>query len=90
MSYCLHKMPIIGELEPGVWAATGFGGHGLNTTAMAGCLIASAITEGNERWRRFSPYGPTWAGGPLGRLGAQLGCWWMQARDYRDERRSSS
>jgi glycine/D-amino acid oxidase-like deaminating enzyme len=90
MSYCLHKMPIIGELEPGVWAATGFGGHGLNTTAMAGCLIASAITEGDERWRRFSPYGPVWAGGPLGRLGVQLGYWWMQARDYRDERRSSS
>jgi len=87
MSYCLHKMPVIGELEPGVWAATGFGGHGLNTTAMAGCLIASAVVEGDDRWRQFSSYGPVWAGGLFGRLGVQLSYWWMQARDYRDERR---
>jgi len=90
MAYCIHKMPLIGELEPGVWMATGFGGHGLNTTAMAGCLIASAIVEGDKRWRRFTPYGPVWSGGPIGRAGVQLGYWWMQARDYRDERVSRS
>ena len=90
MSYCLHKMPVIGELEPGIWAATGFGGNGLNTTAMAGCLVASAITEGDERWRLFAPYSPVWAGGPFGQLGVQCSYWWMQARDYRDERWKSS
>lgn len=90
MSYCVHKMPVIGELEPGIWVATGFGGHGLNTTAMAGCLIASAIGEGDERWRQFAAYGPVNSGGPLGRWGVQLGYWWMRARDYRDERRSGS
>ena len=86
MGYCLHKMPIIGELSPRIWAATAFGGHGINTTAMAGILIASAIAENDERWRDFAVYQPRWAGGMLGRLGVQLSYWGMQVRDRFDER----
>ena len=44
----MHRMPQIGELGPGVWLASGFGGHGLNTTAMAGNIIARAIVEGDR------------------------------------------
>ena len=40
MAYAVHKMPQIGELAPGYWLASAFGGHGLNTTAMAGEMIA--------------------------------------------------
>ena len=87
MAYCLDKMPIIGEIQPGIWAATGFGGHGLNTTAMAGILIASAIANDDQRWRDFSPYPPRWAGGLAGRAGVQLSYWAMQARDWLDETR---
>ncbi|MGI9400585.1 MAG: NAD(P)/FAD-dependent oxidoreductase, partial [Rhizobiaceae bacterium] len=36
MAYPVYKMPIIAKLDDTLWAATGFGGHGLNTTAMAG------------------------------------------------------
>ena len=43
----MHRMPQIGELGPGVWLASGFGGHGLNTTAMAGNIVARAIVEGD-------------------------------------------
>src|ERR1700730_17765001 len=32
----VHGMPQIGRLRPGLWVASGFGRHGLNTTAMAG------------------------------------------------------
>ena len=39
MAYAVHKMPQIGELAPGYWLAGAFGGHGLNTTAMAGEMI---------------------------------------------------
>lgn len=85
MGYALHKMPIIGELAPGLWVATAFGGHGLNTTAMAGLLIARAIAGENDAVRRFAPFGPRWAGGPLGRAGVQLSYWAMQARDRMDE-----
>src|SRR4029077_968777 len=35
----VHRMPQIGELGAGVWLPSGFGGHGLNTPAMAGTLI---------------------------------------------------
>ncbi|HWM83685.1 MAG TPA: FAD-binding oxidoreductase [Pseudolabrys sp.] len=64
----IHRMPQIGELMPGVWVASGFGGHGLNTTAMAGDLIARGIVEGDETWRLFAPYELVWAGGTFGRV----------------------
>ena len=86
MGYAIHKMPIISELEPGLWCATAFGGHGLNTTAMAGQLIASAITQGDDRWRQFSPFGPAWAGGVIGRAGTQAAYWLMQGCDWLEEK----
>jgi glycine/D-amino acid oxidase-like deaminating enzyme len=66
MGYALHRMPQIGELRPGVWIASAFGGQGLNTTAMAGELIAAAIGEHDDRWRQFIPFGLVWAGGAWG------------------------
>ncbi|HEX3710177.1 MAG TPA: FAD-binding oxidoreductase [Pseudolabrys sp.] len=71
----VHRMPQIGEMEPGVWVASGFGGHGLNTTAMAGELIARGIVDGDQTWRLFAPYELVWAGGRLGRALAQ-GIYW--------------
>jgi glycine/D-amino acid oxidase-like deaminating enzyme len=88
MGYAIHKMPVIGPFGPNRWAATGFGGHGLNTTAMAGLLMARAIAEGDDEWKRFSSFGAPWAGGPVGRLGVQLTSWGMQWRDWLEERRS--
>ncbi len=90
MGYAVHKMPIIAALEPGLWTSTGHGGHGLNTTAMAGQLIAAAIADGDDRWQQFAPFGPTWAGGIFGRMGTQAVYWYMQARDRMEERRSSA
>ena len=71
----VHRMPQIGEVERGVWVASGFGGHGLNTTAMAGELIGRGIVDGDETWRLFAPYELVWAGGRLGRALAQ-GVYW--------------
>ena len=67
----VHKMPQIGEIARGVWVASGFGGHGLNTTAVAGELIAQGIVEGDKTWRLFAPYDLVWAGGKAGRAAAQ-------------------
>jgi len=86
MSYAVHKMPQIGELSPGVWLAGAFGGHGLNTTAMAGDLIARAIIERDDRWRLFSAYELVWAGGKIGPAAAQVFYWSMQLRDAIEER----
>ena len=75
MGYAVHKMPQIGEIAPGLWVANAFGGQGLNTTAMAGGLIAGAIVDGDDRWRLFAPYELVWAGGTFGRITAQCLFW---------------
>src|SRR5437763_12497840 len=72
----VHGMPQIGQLRKGLWVASGFGRHGLNTTAMAGQLIARSILWGDERWRLFSPFELVWAGGTIGRVaGYGIGIW---------------
>ena len=86
MGYALHKMPLIGRAADGQWFATAFGGHGLNTTAMAGILLARAIADGDDEYRRFAAFAPKWVGGPFGRIGVQASYWHMQLRDVLDER----
>jgi hypothetical protein len=63
-------------LRRGLWVASGFGRQGLNTSAIAGQLIARSILWGDERWRLFSPFELVWAGGPTGRVAGHLvGLW---------------
>jgi gamma-glutamylputrescine oxidase len=88
MGYAPHFMPLIGGDGQGQWWATAFGGHGMNTTAMGGILMARAIAAKDDEYRRFSPFGPQWAGGPFGRVGVQAGYWYMQLKDRLDERRA--
>src|SRR5262250_3348743 len=73
----LHRMPQIGELSPGLWLASAFGGHGINTTAMAGNILAQAVVEGDDTWRLFAPFELVWAGGGLGRAAMQVFYWWF-------------
>jgi hypothetical protein len=56
--------------------ASGFGRQGLNTSAMAGQLIARSILWGDERWRLFSPFELVWAGGTTGRVAGHLISMW--------------
>jgi glycine/D-amino acid oxidase-like deaminating enzyme len=72
----VHGMPQIGQLRKGLWVASGFGRQGMNTSAMAGQLIARSILSGDDRWRLFSPFELVWAGGTTGRVAGQLvGVW---------------
>jgi glycine/D-amino acid oxidase-like deaminating enzyme len=71
----VHRMPQIGEIEHGVWLVSGFGGHGLNTSAMGGELVARGIVEADQTWQLFAPYELVWAGGILGGILAQ-GIYW--------------
>lgn len=87
MGYCVHKMPVLAELEPGIWTATATGGHGLNTTAAIGIVVAEAVAEKSDRYRHFAPFTARWAGGPIGRLATQCAYWGMQLQDRWDERR---
>jgi gamma-glutamylputrescine oxidase len=88
MGYSRHKMPLIGKLPdtPGVWYCTGFGGHGVCPTTIAGDLIASAITSGDARYKLFAPFGLSWAGGPyIGAAAAQAFYAWYESRDRMKE-----
>src|SRR2546429_3183623 len=72
----VHGMPQIGQLRRGLWVTSGFGRQGLNTSAMAGQLIARSILWGDERWRLFSPFELVWAGGTTGPItGYALAMW---------------
>jgi glycine/D-amino acid oxidase-like deaminating enzyme len=71
MGFPVHRMPQIGEISPGLWVASGFAGHGINTSAIAGNLIARAIAENDDAWRAFVPFDLVWAGGRLGRVFAE-------------------
>ena len=75
MSFLRHNMPVIGQLRDDAWYATGFGGLGLALTSMTGRLIGNAICEGDAEWRRFARFGLPFAGGPLGRIPAQMMYW---------------
>lgn len=75
MPFTRHKLPVIGQIEPNVWYATGFGGLGVTLTTTAGRLIAAAITAGDEQWRLFEAFGLPYAGGKLGKIPAQLVYW---------------
>ncbi len=82
MAYARHLMPQVGQLQPDVWHITAFGGHGLNTTAIAGKVLAEAMLGQSDRIQMFAPFGAElgrradWAGGGatdlLGLAGAGL------------------
>lgn len=91
MSYARHQMPQVGQVEPGLWLAQAFGGHGVAPTTFAGELVASAIAEGDTRWQVLrDAYGLVSAFKPAGLLAAQASYLWAQARDvckdWRDAR----
>ncbi|MCO5128068.1 MAG: FAD-binding oxidoreductase [Rhodobacteraceae bacterium] len=86
MGYARHLMPQVGEMAPGVWHITAFGGHGLNTTAIAGKVVAEAILGESDRIAMFAPFGLDWAGGAAGLVAAQLTYWKLQAQDWWRER----
>lgn len=74
----VHGMPQVGQLRKGLWVASGFGRQGLNTSAMAGQLIASGILAGDDRWRLFSPFELVWAGGVSGRVAGYAVSLWAR------------
>jgi glycine/D-amino acid oxidase-like deaminating enzyme len=87
MAYARHLMPQIGRLEDGLWYCTAFGGHGLNTTAIGGRVVAEAILGESDRYRLFAPFGLAWNGGVAGRGAVQATYWAMQAMDLIRESR---
>lgn len=86
MAYARHRMPQVGTLAPGVWHVTAFGGHGLNTTAIGGKVLAEAILGQSDRIALFAPFGLDWTGGIAGRVAVQGTYWALQVQDWWRER----
>jgi len=89
MGYAPHKMPQVGEIQPGLWLCSAFGGHGLAQTAAGADAIAAGILGDDSLWRLFAPFGTRWAGGPFGQAATQLVYWGLQARDWWDGKRQA-
>jgi gamma-glutamylputrescine oxidase len=82
MSYGRHKMPQLGRLPEGLWYGTGFGGHGVAPTTLAGEVLAAALCGDGDRLARFGAWGLAPTGGSAGLLGAQLAYWYYELRDW--------
>ncbi len=89
MGYAPHRMPQVGEIEPGLWVCSAFGGHGVAQTAAGADAVAAGIAGEDDRWTMFRPFGTAWAGGPFGRVATQLVYWRLQASDWWDEKRQA-
>lgn len=87
MSYARHRMPQIGKLASGLWHCTAFGGHGMNSTAIGGRVVAEGILGQTDRYRSFAPFGLDWTGGIAGMAAVQLTYWQYQAMDAWRERK---
>lgn len=86
MGYSTNKMPNLGLLEPGVWACTSFGGHGLNTGSIGGRVIAEALCGDSARYQLFKPYLLDWNGGPFGKIAANAIYQSLKVMDFVQER----
>ena len=90
MGYTRHQMPLLGQDPTGLWHATGFGGHGMAPTTLAGDVVAEAITGNRDRLEAFQRWQPVWAGGLAGRAWAQGTYWAYQLKDaWRDWTKAS-
>ena len=82
--HTVHGMPQIGEITPGLWLLGGFGGHGLNTTAMGGEMRRARHRRGRPRPGRCSRRSP-WSG-PAARSAAPRSRFRLVAPLARDDR----
>ena len=81
MAYAPHRMPVIAEVERDIFVTSGFGGHGLNTTAMAATILAETLAHHGKRHHLFARYGLQPSYGALGRIAARLNFWQFRRRD---------
>ena len=81
MGYPRRKMPQLREVEPGLFSAQGFGGHGFATTTAAGEVIAAAIAENDPAIQDYADYDLHPTHKPFGFAAAQATYSWLQFRD---------
>ncbi len=83
LAVTVNRLPHVGRLEPNLFFAQGFSGHGIATANFAGKLIAEAIAGNNSRFEQFANLPiRTFPGGTLLRYpGMVLGMLYYSLRD---------
>ena len=82
MSYARHKMPVLGRLPDGLWYGSGFGGHGVAPTSVAGEVLAAALCGDNAALSGFASWRLPATFGVAGLAAAQLTYWYYGMRDW--------
>lgn len=79
----MHRLPMLRQVMPGVFAAGGFSGHGVALTGLAGKILAEAVAGDAERfdlWRKLPT--PKFPGGAMARAPLlTLAMTWYSLRD---------
>ncbi len=83
LAVTVNRLPHVGRLEPNLFFAQGFSGHGIATANFAGKLIAEAIAGNSSRFEQFANLPiRTFPGGTLLRYpGMVLGMLYYSLRD---------
>jgi gamma-glutamylputrescine oxidase len=83
LAITLTRMPCFGKLEPEVYHALGYSGHGIPTATLAGKLLAEAVAGSSERFDVMARVPtPVFPGGTLLRYpGLVLGMLYYALRD---------
>ena len=84
MAITSNRYVQVGELEPNVYFAHGFGGHGVNNTHTFGRIMADALVEKLDEYNAFAkvPWS-SFPGGQQFRIPYSVaGSWWYGLRDY--------
>ena len=83
LSVTVNRLPHFGRLEPNVWVAQGYSGHGILTSNFAGKVIAEAIRGIAGRFDAFASLPThTFPGGTLLRYpGMVLGMLYYGLKD---------
>ncbi|MEM6276633.1 MAG: FAD-binding oxidoreductase [Pseudomonadota bacterium] len=78
-----RRVPLVRQLEPGLWAAGGFSGHGVALTAIAGRCLAEAVTHDTSKFDVLSklPCPPFPGGSHLRAPLLTLAMTWYALRD---------
>ncbi len=86
MAYARHLMPYVGLVNPGkengVYALTGFGGHGMNTAPGCAMVLADHLINGSKSYKIFDLFHRSWNGGLLGPYAAEAQYIYLKMWDY--------
>jgi len=83
LAVTVNRLPHFGRLQPNVYFAHGYSGHGISTASFAGVVMAEAIAGTAERFDVFTKLPiPTFPGGTMLRYpGMVLGMLYYGIKD---------